>query len=101
RHTRFSRDWSSDVCSSDLGSLRIFRMNSWESFEFSDLIHSAAAAFLSELMNAIDSSSAAMNDLYSFGFFSRNSEVAQIVLKVPRSEERREGNVRTPRGGGL
>src|SRR5690606_41090228 len=22
RHTRFSRDWSSDVCSSDLGSLR-------------------------------------------------------------------------------
>src|SRR5690606_39520568 len=25
RHTRFSRDWSSDVCSSDLGFLRICR----------------------------------------------------------------------------
>src|SRR5690606_40701189 len=24
RHTRFSRDWSSDVCSSDLASLKIF-----------------------------------------------------------------------------
>src|SRR5690606_39355881 len=23
RHTRFSRDWSSDVCSSDLGALRV------------------------------------------------------------------------------
>src|SRR5690606_39378043 len=23
RHTRFSRDWSSDVCSSDLGSARV------------------------------------------------------------------------------
>src|SRR5690606_40685684 len=26
RHTRFSRDWSSDVCSSDLGLLRLVRL---------------------------------------------------------------------------
>src|SRR5690606_40067346 len=27
RHTRFSRDWSSDVCSSDLGSLFLILIN--------------------------------------------------------------------------
>src|SRR5690606_40894990 len=27
RHTRFSRDWSSDVCSSDLGTLPVARLS--------------------------------------------------------------------------
>src|SRR5690606_40182715 len=31
RHTRFSRDWSSDVCSSDLNESKSYRFNgSWE-----------------------------------------------------------------------
>src|SRR5690606_13791274 len=29
RHTRFSRDWSSDVCSSDLGLVRLARPKQW------------------------------------------------------------------------
>src|SRR5690606_39610782 len=36
RHTRFSRDWSSDVCSSDLGSLQEaerFSYNEYERFK--------------------------------------------------------------------
>src|SRR5690606_25321559 len=32
RHTRFSRDWSSDVCSSDLASPEVSRTNGAESF---------------------------------------------------------------------
>src|SRR5690606_40656942 len=29
RHTRFSRDWSSDVCSSDLGALELSGLPAW------------------------------------------------------------------------
>src|SRR5690606_17331535 len=29
RHTRFSRDWSSDVCSSDLGHLKNMQTKAW------------------------------------------------------------------------
>ena len=29
RHTRYWRDWSSDVCSSDLSSRRVLRGGSW------------------------------------------------------------------------
>src|SRR5690606_39600577 len=44
RHTRFSRDWSSDVCSSDLGFklLHPLHMQSVEFF-FQSRIHAAAA----------------------------------------------------------
>src|SRR5690606_40235946 len=30
RHTRFSRDWSSDVCSSDLNTILLLVLASWE-----------------------------------------------------------------------
>src|SRR5690625_5677803 len=33
RHTRWPRDWSSDVCSSDLSSTRSLGDTSWESFD--------------------------------------------------------------------
>src|SRR6266849_7302900 len=32
RHTRSTRDWSSDVCSSDLGSTRVIRCSSFAHF---------------------------------------------------------------------
>src|SRR5207302_3627908 len=33
RHTRFSRDWSSDVCSSDLSSIRVVKAFAREDYE--------------------------------------------------------------------
>src|SRR5271165_7328121 len=34
RHTRFSRDWSSDVCSSDLDKVMVVPIQNVETFEF-------------------------------------------------------------------
>src|SRR5690606_40725471 len=45
RHTRFSRDWSSDVCSSDLKQLYGYRLDKmWDEKDFND-------PALSELIN--------------------------------------------------
>src|SRR5690606_28172121 len=39
RHTRFSRDWSSDVCSSDLGKMMVERLRHLTRYEYG---HAAA-----------------------------------------------------------
>src|SRR6266511_4343393 len=44
RHTRFSRDWSSDVCSSDLGTTRLGSSTSGTSTEQVNLVNPAAGA---------------------------------------------------------
>src|SRR5690606_39691222 len=49
RHTRFSRDWSSDVCSSDLAA------NGKESITIGDVLsHSAGVPFMTPPYKAVD-----------------------------------------------
>src|SRR5215475_11135860 len=50
RHTRFSRDWSSDVCSSDLGDLRV-RLVHAELGRYLETAHGALADVL--IANAV------------------------------------------------
>src|SRR5690606_40132147 len=82
RHTRFSRDWSSDVCSSDLNGLLIYGVNG---------LYSRAKEEAKEM---------AKKEAYRFIAFARENlpgfEQAEISgfaeeLYIRRSEERRVG----------
>src|SRR5690606_40202002 len=76
RHTRFSRDWSSDVCSSDL--------HTNKQLEFQAALHTRIGNKIS--VNG-GFSLATMKNLY---FFRNDSlDVSRFVLE--RSEERRVG----------
>src|SRR5260370_15805489 len=75
RHTRFKCDWSSDVCSSDLNSMRAERLSLSAFAE----VRWACASF--SLDCALDSFVAASEAL----------AVAVFLLSVARSEERRVG----------
>src|SRR5207302_2267128 len=100
RHTRFSRDWSSDVCSSDLAALEIF---------FADGAAVFHAVHEAELNLRIGEQLASFAYL---GFGGRNIlgawEIAQTVEPrlgygkrgLPRSEERRVGKECRAGGGG-
>src|SRR5690606_40522985 len=44
RHTRFSRDWSSDVCSSDLSPEQWERINAWLDRIYDDFVGKVAQA---------------------------------------------------------
>src|SRR5690606_40116563 len=82
RHTRFSRDWSSDVCSSDLPVI----------------VENKPGALTSIGNRAL---SEATPDGYTFGWLTLSAVVLPITMKeyqidpvkgfTPRSEERRVG----------
>src|SRR5690606_40135777 len=76
RHTRFSRDWSSDVCSSDL----------------TEMIVLPSPSFL-PLWTALATGSFVLSLLFKFYWFSLVPLTATIVLWYfwTRSEERRVG----------
>src|SRR5690606_39694751 len=79
RHTRFSRDWSSDVCSSDLGIKRFER------------------AQLGQLRGERPESVARERQVTQpREFIKARTEVRELVVaqidKLQRSEERRVGN---------
>src|SRR5207302_2905610 len=86
RHTRFSRDWSSDVCSSDL--LRI---------DYPLLIAACALAFISVVAFAITLSMVLLagKDTHGYGEimaqFLYLFSGAIFPIAVLRSEERRVG----------
>src|SRR5690606_40260316 len=70
RHTRFSRDWSSDVCSSDLCQLQRDPSN----------------RIRNSLMNWAEGEGLAFYDLRNNRGFLRN-----LIIRTARSEERRVG----------
>src|SRR5690606_39699117 len=97
-HTRFSRDWSSDVCSSDLNVILIMTSNAGAADQARAAIgfgrerregedkEAIERTFTPEFRNRLDA-------VISFAPLSR--EV--IVQVVERSEERRVGNGRRAR----
>src|SRR5690606_39392778 len=77
RHTRFSRDWSSDVCSSDLGSGLIF--DSFKAFTAS-LSNKENNALMAEWQMVFESDSPIRAEI-----------VKGVLEEKGRSEERRVG----------
>src|SRR5690606_40135384 len=91
-HTRFSRDWSSDVCSSDLGhepKFQRFGVN----FLFVSLIIIVVGAFTGQWMAVMQKLGLAHN--FWFGHqgweYTDIGRFWQIYLFIGRSEERRVG----------
>src|SRR5690606_40995009 len=89
RHTRFSRDWSSDVCSSDLlkervgGRLRFFLCGAAPlNAEIGQLFYAMDMLILEAYGLTETSSAMCMNTPETFKFGT---------VGVPRSEERRVG----------
>src|SRR5207302_7127400 len=87
RHTRFSRDWSSDVCSSDLDLPDFMVFLDWKSYpwywSFTD--HLLYAALLIVLVPGALA--------FLFGYFAFRSRIKGV-----RSEERRVGKECCTRG---
>src|SRR3989440_6164528 len=77
RHTRSDRDWSSDVCSSDLLTRRDFTMQ----------VGQAAATFGTAFFNTTVSLGADA-EFYSFGGFSSRDGRAGAVFRLPNQEDR-------------
>src|SRR5690606_40160183 len=84
RHTRFSRDWSSDVCSSDL---------KW--LIFPAMVGGAALLADGMITPPITVSSA----LEGLNIYFPNLPTVPIVLFIIRSEERRVGKESSARRG--
>src|SRR5690606_39635905 len=89
RHTRFSRDWSSDVCSSDLSEVdtneggNLPPLPAGPAGRAPD--YTSSTEFGSDRERSMPSSSAARNDS------SSDSRISIVLPSVPRSEERRVG----------
>src|SRR5690606_40275086 len=91
RHTRFSRDWSSDVCSSDLTSMRM--VTCVEIAAQVTILIEVADQVLGQHAGAfID---AAQAQLRTQRILERRStgqrDLALLVVRAARSEERRGG----------
>src|SRR5690606_40424975 len=87
RHTRFSRDWSSDVCSSDLRLRRLYRLVEEGSAEADDLLKERMAAIRAER----DAAKAALDRAVSGKVPGSGLDPATLVRFGQRSEERRVG----------
>src|SRR5690606_40091770 len=88
RHTRFSRDWSSDVCSSDLGPLPLFVVDD-EIMEASFDPMSIDAASIAKIEILKDADATAL-----YGSRGANGVIVITTkegLQKQRSEERRVG----------
>src|SRR5690606_39446413 len=85
RHTRFSRDWSSDVCSSDLGNLEDFGL------EAKRLADSFEVASIAAKRLGVPHSSQAINAMKFYALVGAHSSAVRMGQEVVRSEERRVG----------
>src|SRR5690606_40667355 len=89
RHTRFSRDWSSDVCSSDLqtplptSAPSCFVRTDWPAY----IVQAGDTLFGIALWTGINVDQLALANCLA----NPNAISAGQVLRVPRSEERRAG----------
>src|SRR5690606_40854674 len=96
RHTRFSRDWSSDVCSSDL-------RHSWPGNirELRNVVLGALALGCSPLAAASGSPPLEVDGFSHRPYKQARREVLDdFERRYLRSEERRVGKERRSRGGG-
>src|SRR5690606_40558688 len=86
-HTRFSRDWSSDVCSSDLVFAGLAALGERTGATWAEAVIAGYAAYVHRMTGADDVvlGSPVMGRL------------GTAALRTPRSEERREGHVGWPR----
>src|SRR5690606_40871044 len=89
RHTRFSRDWSSDVCSSDLTFLKF--PNAFSDFE-TVMINGYFVITSFEVFILLPGKFNMF--LFSSFNFNRNSCSVRFFTFFPRSEERRVGKGR-------
>src|SRR5262249_56399464 len=100
RHTRLVSDWSSDVCSSDLGT------NTLTGTAYDDIIDGGAGKdiLVGGLGNDtyfVDSTGDKVKESLNAGFDTIYSFVSYTLPANVRSEERRVGKeCRTRRGGG-
>src|SRR5690606_39882126 len=81
RHTRFSRDWSSDVCSSDLK--YIYEHKNWTDFSWNDKALNAVFGEVKLMQGKI------IGQMNALGFSAK--EEATLTALTLRSEERRVG----------
>src|SRR5207302_6783508 len=89
RHTRFSRDWSSDVCSSDLGGLMAYAA------DFSDLFR-RTATFVDKILKGAKPADLPVEQPTKFELVINLKTAKALGLTIPpsllgRSEERRVG----------
>src|SRR5690606_41009094 len=97
RHTRFSRDWSSDVCSSDLADTAKLPAGYGR--------YGQGSFPLPRFGNALAYSCASWHDEHSLEVLARLVETPfaytlNCKFSPGRSEERRVGKVSTSRAGG-
>src|SRR5690606_39829363 len=85
RHTRFSRDWSSDVCSSDLA-----RADDGTSITGADEYEQSQVIF-TKIRNLVEAAGAEMDDVVKMTIYVTN-------MSHNRSEERRVGKEGRPGG---
>src|SRR5690606_40532619 len=88
RHTRFSRDWSSDVCSSDLHAMHVGDGGQHLGGAGADAL-ADGAAFGEHV--AAGGKLVALDDLAGAGLHGLRTGLQDVQLAVVRSEERRVG----------
>src|SRR5690606_40699121 len=94
RHTRFSRDWSSDVCSSDLAFDALFE----DAFGFFEEMGMGGAYFVKDEARAEFAARMGGNPVCS-GYQLIETEWGSLLnLYTDRSEERRVGKEGRSRG---
>src|SRR5690606_39445580 len=91
RHTRFSRDWSSDVCSSDLGPRKLSTSTLFSRFtaergEGDPLLLGCLASRLT------DQPDVGLTSVELEALFSSGSPRTRLAIALGRSEERRVGH---------
>src|SRR5690606_39626603 len=86
RHTRFSRDWSSDVCSSDLRGLFGFSDDGGSSWQVMQLDLDTPLSDFYQFNNILVATSA-----YGKLLVSRDEGDSWQLIETDRSEERRVG----------
>src|SRR5690606_39599904 len=86
RHTRFSRDWSSDVCSSDLKNIISFG-----GFKNHFALWFYNGVFLKDPYKVLVSAQERTKALRQWRFHSMDEIDEKIILEYIRSEERRVG----------
>src|SRR5690606_39962388 len=87
RHTRFSRDWSSDVCSSDLGQVVVTRTGDLKRHR---AIHGLTRSLVANMVEGVTKGFEKSLELKGVGYRAQK-QGNKLVLAV-RSEERRVGN---------
>src|SRR5690606_40519156 len=97
RHTRFSRDWSSDVCSSDLTAVGVEFVEN-QILQASAVVHNQTVRFLIASEDQLQHHEVGQQDVRRVGCDGLADGVVLLAgVTVDRSEERRVGKGRVAR----